>query len=91
MIIAAAIKQDGAVYNGVPFKERHHDVIRLMISVCNLPKPIKGVQGFINHKNEFLTRKESAVEAIQCGQVISGHANLRHVFDGNTLFSEDLW
>jgi hypothetical protein len=91
MIIAAAIKQDGAVYSGIPFKERHGGVIRYMVRVVGLPKPIKGEQGFLNHKLEFLTREEAGKEAVRCGQVIVGQAKIRHVFNGKELFSEDVW
>ena len=54
MIIAAAIKErDGEVY-ALPAPARHHDIISYMVNVAGLPKPIRGEQGFIDHKIGFV-------------------------------------
>lgn len=83
MIVSAAILKDGVVYTG----KRHHNIIHDNISHKVGKHP--HIQGFVNHKGEFLNREEAAIEAMDCGQVVKGHANLRHVFDGKTLYSED--
>lgn len=47
--------------------------------------------GFINHKGEFLTRREAYDHAVECGQLC---AQMRHDIQENghlELFSEDLW
>lgn len=45
----------------------------------------------IDEEYNFYNRKESAQEALRCGQVEVGKANIRHKFDGYELYSEDLW
>ena len=85
MITAAAIKQDGQIYRGLAFKERHHDVIRQMVQNFNLPRPIIGEQGFISDTGLFLSREDAATHALNCGQIKA----LK--FNSTKLFSEDLW
>jgi hypothetical protein len=90
MIVAAAIMQNGCLFNGVPFKDRHHDIIHHIETTLNI-RPVTGKQGFIDQDEKFYTRKEAAIHAIECGQVVKGRANIEHVFDGKRLYSEDLW
>jgi len=45
-------------------------------------------EGFIDHKNNFLTREEAYTHAIQCGQL---SATVRQYINNNTLYSEDLY
>lgn len=54
-------------------------------------RPVNGEQGFIDRSGKFYTREEAAKHAIECGQVVEGKANIKHVFDGIRLYSEDLW
>jgi len=84
MITAAAIKQNGCVYSGIPFKERHHDVIRQIVSVTKI-KPVTGEQGFLDDNGNFLDRKKAAIHALSCGQI----KELK--YNSTELFSEDLW
>lgn len=50
-------------------------------------------QGFITHKNEFLTRKEAFEHAKQCGQLAEKIVYEREHggIGGTNLISEDLW
>lgn len=43
-------------------------------------------QGFLNEKDEFLTRQEAWVEACRCNQIL----NYEEAIPGE-LYSEDLW
>lgn len=88
MIIAAAIVQDGFMYVGET-KHRHHDIIHRIFQETG--KTANGTQGFIDHMHKFHTREEAAIHALECGQVVIGEANIKHIFDGEQLFSEDLW
>ncbi len=44
--------------------------------------------GFINHKNEFLSRTEAYNHAIECGQL---SATTRDTINNGVLFSEDIY
>lgn len=91
MIVAAAIKQDGTVFHGTPRVERHHHLIRRIASLLHI-RPVNGEQGFIDQMGRFYNRIEAGQHALKCGQVVEGHANIRHAFNSRLgLFSEDLW
>ena len=50
-------------------------------------------QGFIDHKNNFLTRKEAFEHAKMCGQICSNiiyDREEKNTF-GTNMISEDLW
>jgi hypothetical protein len=64
VIIAAAIRQDGKVWTG----RNHASIISAMINE-GLPPPIKGEQGFIDDKRNFLDRHAAGEHAIACGQI----------------------
>lgn len=88
MITRAAILMPKGLWVGEK-DERHHHLIHKIW--CAGLKAAVGTQGFVNHLGAFLNRQESASEALSCGQVVIGHANIRHVFNGRDLYSEDLW
>jgi hypothetical protein len=88
MITRAAILMPEKLWVGEE-NERHHHLIHKIY--CAGYRAAKGIQGFVNHTGKFLTREEAAKEALECGQVIVGHANIKHEFNGRELFSEDLW
>lgn len=73
--------------------ERHHNLFwEYLIS----HQPDEGdasecIQGFVDERGVFYNREQAAKHAIECGQVVEGKANIRHVFNGKMLFSEDLW
>lgn len=47
--------------------------------------------GFINHKGEFLDRKEALKHAIECGQLSATHRFYREDHNIDELYSEDLY
>ena len=48
-------------------------------------------QGFINHKGEFLDRKEALAHARECGQLSETHRYYQEDNCINELYSEDLY
>ena len=48
-------------------------------------------QGFINHKGEFLNRKEALRHAQECGQLSATHRYYQEDHNINELYSEDLY
>jgi hypothetical protein len=88
MIIEAAILIDGKIFTG----HRHHNIIN-STKERDLPRGYfrKGVQGFTDDKGNFLDREQAAKHALECGQVVTGQAKVRHVFNGYELYSEDLY
>lgn len=97
MILAAAIKfhiektNEDVVLCGC----RHGDIFeQLKLLGFEPQKGYKEIeQGFITHKNEFLTRKEAFEHAKQCGQLGAKIVYEREHGDigGTNLISEDLW
>ena len=79
MIVESAILDNGTVYTG----HRHPDIIRIMVDL-GLPTPIKGVQGFVDDKGQFLDRIAAAKHTLECGQITALN------WPPN-LYSEDLW
>ena len=47
--------------------------------------------GFINHKGEFLDRKEALAHALECGQLSATHRYYQEDHNINELYSEDLY
>ncbi len=97
MIICAAIK----VEHTDCFGRNPEDLIVCGLRHSNCIKTIKCLDlnidhktdGFINHKGEFLDRKEAYKHALECGQ-INQHAKwYREDHNDNTeeLYSEDLY
>ena len=81
MIITAAIKTtNGNIYTG----KRHAYCLNLIRMNSDTHK--NAIQGFLNDKNEFLTRQEALKEAIECGQIQGSDDMI-----GSILTSEDLW
>lgn len=88
MIICAAIKQDNAVYQ-LPKPARHHDIIRYMVEIAGLPKPITGEWGFIDDVEGFVDRITASRLAVEAGQVHEIQVTRLDGYRG--LYSEDLW
>lgn len=83
MITAVAINYvEGRMYfASQPY--RHHNLIDMAIQDrCQVP--IKGIQGFLTDKGEFLNRDEAEAHAKECGQLTKS-------MRGSILTSEDLW
>lgn len=97
MILAAAIKYhiketDKCV---VLCGCRHGDIFAQLEALGFKPRQgYKEIeQGFITHKNEFLTRKEAFEHAKNCGQLAEKivHEREHGCIGGTALISEDLW
>ena len=97
MILAAAIKFhiDKTDSDIVLCGCRHGNIFeQLMLLGFEPRKEYKEIeQGFITHKNEFLTRKEAFEHAKQCGQlgVKIAYEREHGGVGGTNLISEDLW
>lgn len=51
----------------------------------------KKTQGFINHRNEFLDRREAFIHAWDCGQLSETHRLYQEENRLSELYSEDLY
>ena len=86
MIVAAAIKHKNVVFTGV----RHCEIFKQILRIHpDTETPISSPQGFVNHKNEFLDRKQAIRHAIACKQIaiVNDYPDII----GGVLTSEDLW
>jgi hypothetical protein len=83
----AAILFEGKVYTG----KRHHNVIATIVAETGKRVGGQWPQGFVTDDGEFVDREEGARIALACGQVVTGKAVVQHVFNGHTLYSEDLY
>lgn len=84
----AAISFQGKVYTG----HRHHNVIRRIVAETGVKRVgAQWPQGFVTEEGEFVDRHEAARIALAAGQVVTGKAKVQHVFNGHTLYSEDLY
>ena len=48
-------------------------------------------EGFINHKDEFLDRKEALKHALECGQLSATTRKFKKEQNEDELYSEDLY
>lgn len=95
MIICAAIK--------IRFVDSQEDVKELIICGLrhgNCYETIRSLdvthkqwteQGFINHKGEFLNRKDALQHALDCGQLSETHKYYQKDHNIDELYSEDLY
>ena len=83
-IIGVAIKH-GDLVVGLPKPNRHHHVIKHLVKVLGINKPVghKG-QSFYLADGTYINRQEARKLAIKSGQC----SNPEH---STELFSEDLW
>ena len=97
MILASAIKSkiEATGKEVVLCGARHGDIFNQLEALGF--KARKGYeeieQGFIDHKNNFLTRKEAFEHAKMCGQICANiiyDREEKNVF-GTNMISEDLW
>ncbi len=90
MIVTAAIKHQGVVFTGV----RHCDIFKQILRIYpNTETPIKSStspQGFVNHRNEFMNRKDALAHCVECGQIETNYKGKPDII-GGVLTSEDLW
>lgn len=86
MIKAAAIMgEDGLIYH-LPPPARHHHIIKHMADL-NIGRE---EQGFIDHNGKFFGRISALCIARDCGQLKRDETDPKK-YQGNELFSEDLW
>ena len=97
MILAAAIKYEieATGKEVVLCGARHGDIFDQLEALGFEPRAgYKEIaQGFIDHKNNFLTREEAYEHAKMCGQIgakIVYEREEKNIF-GKKLISEDLW
>lgn len=100
MIICAAIKLidiESILPEGeedlIIYGHRHGDCFEIITQLCNgwRGKNIKQIQGFINHKGDFLDRKEALAHALECGQLSAHNKWYQTDHNINELYSEDLY
>lgn len=99
MIVAAAIKFPGreghALVCHVPRPGRHHNVLHSLRMQYKAPsarthKSYEGeVQGFLTDAGEFLDRRAAMLHVKECGQTMLRTPGIG--YQGDELFSEDLW
>lgn len=96
MIICAAIKiNNNRTINNkelIVSGHRHGDCLQVISELYGADwLGCSKIQGFINHKGEFLDRKEALVHALECGQLSA--TNRWYITDHNIdeLYSEDLY
>lgn len=95
MIVCAAIKirfvdSKDNIQELVICGHRHSDCFKVKYKLDNKHTQWSE-QGFINHKGEFLDRKEALAHAIECGQLSATHRYYREDNNINELYSEDLY
>lgn len=100
MIVCAAIKLINEELYGVKL-DKPEELIVCGHRHCNCLEVIsqlgarwtgrKKIQGFINHKGEFLDRKEALAHALECGQLSATHRWHQEDHHINELYSEDLY
>lgn len=93
MIVAAAIRINRAVIS-MAAPARHHDILRQINGIYGQePRPSwtfeVETQGFLTDAGQFLDRREAYAHALQCGQALIGRRP--EGYQGDELFSEDLW
>lgn len=91
MIICAAItvkfNRNGKIVEAVIPGYRHSSVWELMATL-GIPTDRQEVEGFLNHKGEFLDRCEAYDHAVVCGQL--SDTTLQNKRE-RTLYSEDIY
>lgn len=95
MIVAAAIKINHAVIS-MAAPARHADILR---QIKGLHDPHDRphwsyeaeIQGFITHEGKFMERREAFAHVHECGQGTPRRRTGRENYQGEELFSEDLW
>lgn len=95
MIVAAAVRINHAVIS-MAAPCRHHDILR---QIAGLYDPADRphwtyeceAQGFITDKGEFLNRRDAFQHTIDCGQGQPRRRKGAANYQGDELYSEDLW
>jgi hypothetical protein len=95
MIICAALEVqiEGLDHKTILPCWRHGIGFQILKDLGYAPKTKYKVirQGFINHKNEFLDRKEALTHALECGQLPETVRWYQEDHNNDELYSEDLY
>lgn len=94
MIICAAIKmkfdQNGMIIDVVIPGYRHGNCWELAATL-GAPTKREDVEGFLNHKGEFLNRSEAYNHALMCGQLSDTTLTSKQEHQEYILYSEDIY
>ena len=82
-ISAVAVRFQGRIY-GLPAPNRHHHILRLIRAEHGKTRP--NVQGFLDNRGKFLSRKDAMRVARKANQVYDPTRDRSPL-----LYSEDLW
>lgn len=85
-ITHVAIKYDGKTYS-LPAPNRHHHIIRMIAEENGVGINGPDEQGFLDETGRFLTRRAALALASANGQLKRKPGG----YNGDELFSEDLW
>lgn len=88
MITHVAIMRGGKVYS-LPKPNRHHHILHSGMMDDKVNEEAD-VQGFLDDNGKFLNRAEAYVVAKSIGQLDRSNHPPNH-YDGELLFSEDVW
>jgi len=88
-ITHVAVKSGDTVYSLVA-PNRHHDALRMMAHQVMERDYGSEVQGFVDEAGNFLNRREAYDLAVSTGQ-IDRSRHPPNCYNGNELYSEDLW
>jgi hypothetical protein len=88
VITHVAVIRGGKTYS-LPSPNRHHHVLYSGLMDKRIPEEAD-IQGFLDDTGKFLTRKEAYVVAKENGQLDRSKHPPGH-YDGDDLFSEDVW
>lgn len=95
MIVCAAleVQVEGLNHKTILPCWRHGKGFEILKDLGYAPKTKYKVEreGFINHKDEFLDRKEALKHALECGQLSATHRYYQEDHNINELYSEDLY
>jgi hypothetical protein len=96
MIICAAIKlvyrdYDESEQELIICGHRHSNCFEIIKKFDPLLNRVNNIQGFINHKGEFLDRKEALKHALECGQLNETTRWYQQDHNSDELYSEDLY
>lgn len=89
-ITHVAIKTGNGKIYFLPAPNRHHNVLRLMMSLIKDREYDTKIQGFLDEDGNFLNRKDAYLVAVDSGQ-LDRSRHPPNSYNGNELYSEDLW
>ena len=88
--IENTFQRDGRTVSAVVPGYRHGDCWELMATL-GVPADRQEVEGFINHRGDFLDRYDAFNHAVRCGQLSDTTRMAKADRGERQLFSEDLY